>query len=95
MFEKFNLSAKIAAFKNLILTDPLGYQDFGKLVHDSAFVMTDSGEIQEETTGYQIPCITLRANTERPITITQGTSELAASNTEIIVDFAEKILNGN
>jgi len=95
MFETFNLVAKIESFINLILTDPLGYHDFGKLVNKSAFVMTDSGGIQEETTVYQIPCITLRANTERPITITLGTSELAASNSKVIIAYAEKILNND
>ncbi len=93
MLDKFNLLTKIATFKNLILTEPLGYYDFGKLVKDSKFVMTDSGGIQEETTVYQTPCITLRANTERPITISQGTSELAASNKEVIISYAEKIMN--
>ncbi len=95
MLGKFNLTSKIESFDKLIFTNPLGYHDFGRLVRESRFVMTDSGGIQEETTVYQIPCITLRANTERPITITQGTSELAASKKEVIVKFAGQILNGD
>jgi UDP-N-acetylglucosamine 2-epimerase (non-hydrolysing) len=95
MLEKFNLTSKIESFDKLILTNPLGYHDFGKLVRESRFVMTDSEGIQEETTVYQIPCITLRANTERPITITQGTSELAASQKDVIIKFAQQILNGD
>jgi UDP-N-acetylglucosamine 2-epimerase (non-hydrolysing) len=94
MMDKFELTEKISKLKNVLLTNPLGYHDFGKLVRESRFVMTDSGGIQEETTVYQIPCITLRANTERPITITQGTSELAASRKDVIVKFARQILNG-
>jgi len=61
----------------LILVDPLGYYDFLNLVIHSRFTLTDSGGLQEETTYLDIPCLTLRPNTERPITITQGTNELA------------------
>jgi len=61
----------------LILADPLGYYDFMNLVIHSQMMLTDSGGLQEETTYLNIPCLTLRPNTERPITITQGTSELA------------------
>ena len=56
--------------------DPLGYLDFLSLVRGSALVVTDSGGIQEETTVLGIPCLTLRPNTERPITITHGTNRL-------------------
>ncbi|HKQ30500.1 MAG TPA: UDP-N-acetylglucosamine 2-epimerase (non-hydrolyzing) [Burkholderiales bacterium] len=58
------------------LTEPLGYVDFMSLVFGCAFVLTDSGGIQEETTYLGIPCLTLRDNTERPITVTQGTNRL-------------------
>lgn len=94
MLQKFGLSNRVNNMKNLTLTKPFGYHDFGRLLKDSLFVMTDSGGIQEETTVYQIPCITLRPNTERPITIQQGTSELASSGAEIIVQYSENILNG-
>jgi len=60
----------------LNLCDPLGYLDFLSLLADARAVLTDSGGIQEETTYLGIPCFTLRANTERPITITAGTNEL-------------------
>jgi len=60
----------------LLLCDPLGYLDFLSLLADSGAVLTDSGGIQEETTYLGIPCFTLRANTERPITITEGTNTL-------------------
>jgi UDP-N-acetylglucosamine 2-epimerase (non-hydrolysing) len=57
-------------------TEPLGYVEFMSAVFDAAFVLTDSGGVQEETTYLGIPCLTLRENTERPITITQGTNRL-------------------
>jgi len=61
----------------LILADPLGYYVFMNLVIHSRLMLTDSGGLQEETTFLDIPCLTLRPNTERPITITRGTNELA------------------
>ena len=70
--------------KNLIYTDSLGYLDFMKLVTNAQIVITDSGGIQEETTFLQIPCITVRENTERPITITLGNNELIKLNAELI-----------
>jgi len=62
------------------LIDPLGYLDFLKLVSAASLVLTDSGGIQEETTILNIPCLTLRENTERPITIESGTSQLVGAN---------------
>jgi len=65
-----------AEHPGLLLCDPLGYLDFLSLLADARAVLTDSGGIQEETTYLGIPCFTLRANTERPITLTAGTNEL-------------------
>jgi UDP-N-acetylglucosamine 2-epimerase (non-hydrolysing) len=65
-----------AAAPGLLLTEPLGYLDFLSLLADSRAVLTDSGGIQEETTYLGIPCFTLRANTERPVTIRAGTNTL-------------------
>jgi UDP-N-acetylglucosamine 2-epimerase (non-hydrolysing) len=62
--------------RNIILTDPLGYFDFIKLQKNALLVMTDSGGVQEETTFLGVPCLTLRENTERPVTITDGTNKL-------------------
>jgi UDP-N-acetylglucosamine 2-epimerase (non-hydrolysing) len=72
----FGLMNRIKSNKKLILTEPLDYFSFQKLTAESKFVITDSGGIQEETTFRQIPCLTLRPNTERPSTITIGTNEL-------------------
>jgi UDP-N-acetylglucosamine 2-epimerase (non-hydrolysing) len=69
-------AARGGAAPGLLLTEPLGYLDFLSLLADSGAVLTDSGGIQEETTYLGIPCFTLRANTERPVTISAGTNTL-------------------
>jgi UDP-N-acetylglucosamine 2-epimerase (non-hydrolysing) len=62
--------------KNVHLVDPLGYLDFVTLMRNASAVITDSGGVQEETTILNVPCLTLRKNTERPITISHGTNRL-------------------
>jgi len=89
-----DLSGKLASIPNLLLVDPLGYLDFVKLMSDAALVLTDSGGIQEETTILGVPCITLRENTERPITITQGTNRLAGSSSEGILGAYRDVRGG-
>ncbi|HCU07003.1 MAG TPA: UDP-N-acetylglucosamine 2-epimerase (non-hydrolyzing) [Holosporales bacterium] len=64
--------------QNLILCEPLGYVDFMNLISNSAYVISDSGGIQEETTYLGIPCFTLRDTTERPITVTMGSNQLVS-----------------
>jgi UDP-N-acetylglucosamine 2-epimerase (non-hydrolysing) len=66
----------IAPMPNVIMTEPLGYLDFMKIVAHSRMVLTDSGGIQEETTVLGVPCLTLRSNTERPATVEEGTNIL-------------------
>lgn len=83
--ELFNLGEKIKNMKNLIITEPLGYLDFLCLMSNSKFVLTDSGGIQEETTVLGIPCITLRKNTERPVTVEQGTNLLVSVNKDEVI----------
>jgi UDP-N-acetylglucosamine 2-epimerase (non-hydrolysing) len=78
--------------KQLILTPPLGYMEFMSLMANAALVLTDSGGIQEETTILGIPCLTLRHNTERPITITQGTNKLVGTDPRKIIREAMKII---
>jgi len=85
----FNLN-----LNKLIVTGPLGYLDFLNLVINSKFVLTDSGGIQEETTILGIPCITLREETERPVTITQGTNVIVTTNKEKIIQESFKIIDG-
>jgi len=76
------------------LVEPLGYLDFLKLMNDARFVMTDSGGIQEETTVLGVPCLTLRENTERPVTVSEGTSVLVGRDREKILRCTERILSG-
>lgn len=73
---------------------PVGYLDFLCLLSKATLVLTDSGGIQEETTALSVPCLTLRENTERPITISQGTNLLVGTNPEKIIAAARSILNG-
>ena len=79
------LGNKIGKMKNLKIIDPLGYLDFLCLMANSRLVMTDSGGIQEETTVLGVPCITLRPNTERPITVEQGTNLLVSTDKEKVI----------
>jgi UDP-N-acetylglucosamine 2-epimerase (non-hydrolysing) len=74
----FGLQKKITKTKSMIICDPIGYHETISLVNQCAFVLTDSGGLQEETTVLGIPCLTLRPNTERPVTITQGTNQLTS-----------------
>ena len=90
---ELGLENKLKKIPNLVVTDPLGYFDFGKLVADSGLVLTDSGGIQEETTVYGIPCITLRENTERPVTVSEGSNELAGKSREQVEKFTRQILS--
>jgi UDP-N-acetylglucosamine 2-epimerase (non-hydrolysing) len=70
---------------NLIFTEPLGYLDFMRLIGQARFVLTDSGGVQEETTYLGVPCLTMRENTERPVTITQGTNRLVGMDPDKII----------
>lgn len=76
---------------NLILAEPLGYLDFLALQMRASMLLTDSGGIQEETTYLGIPCLTVRPNTERPVTLTYGTNQLVKSQQASIIDAAEKV----
>jgi UDP-N-acetylglucosamine 2-epimerase (non-hydrolysing) len=92
--EYFNLHQQLKNNPNLIITDPLDYFSFQKLIKESKFIITDSGGIQEETTFLQIPCLTLRSNTERPVTITIGSNELIAFDLKKIKSKINTIVNG-
>ena len=92
--QNFGLSNYVNSSKNLIITDPLGYFDFLKLEKNAKLILTDSGGVQEESTYFSVPCLTLRENTERPITITEGTNQLVNLNIECIVKSSMKIIEG-
>ena len=81
----FGLNRRLAAMNRLKVTDPLGYLDFLRLMSEAGIVLTDSGGIQEETTILRVPCVTLRENTERPVTLDVGTNRLAGTGTESIL----------
>ena len=77
-----------------MIIDPLGYLDFLCLQMNARFLLTDSGGIQEESTFFGVPCLTLRENTERPITVTQGTNTLVGTDPERIIKESLKIISG-
>ena len=80
--------------ENIAFTEPLGYFDFMKLIKESKAVITDSGGIQEETTYLQVPCLTVRPNTERPVTIDEGSNTLVDLNKEAIIRNVLEIESG-
>jgi UDP-N-acetylglucosamine 2-epimerase (non-hydrolysing) len=87
--------AGIIPHPQLFLVQPLGYLDFLCLLSHANLVLTDSGGIQEETTALGVPCLTLRENTERPVTISEGTNILVGTDPDKIVAAAHDILAGN
>ena len=80
----FGLEERVAAMPGLKRLEPLGYLEFLALQAEAAMVLTDSGGIQEETTILGVPCLTLRENTERPITIEIGSNRLVGTDTRAI-----------
>ncbi len=97
---KKNLSAdgcgqSLTTLPNLSMIDPLGYLDFLKLMSQAKIMLTDSGGIQEETTILGVPCLTLRDNTERPITLTEGTNRLVGTRTDNILAGYRNALSGS
>jgi UDP-N-acetylglucosamine 2-epimerase (non-hydrolysing) len=88
MIAELGLTDRIESNKNLIVIDPIGYLDFLQLLSGARLVLTDSGGIQEETTVLGIPCVTLRENTERPITVEMGTNIIAGTRSEDIIKAA-------
>jgi UDP-N-acetylglucosamine 2-epimerase (non-hydrolysing) len=93
--EKFGMLNELKQNKKLILCEPLDYFSFQKLIKESLMIITDSGGIQEESTFLGVPCLTLRNNTERPITVTLGTNELMAFDEKLIENKLESVENGS
>jgi UDP-N-acetylglucosamine 2-epimerase (non-hydrolysing) len=85
---------KVRAMPRLKLLDPLGYLDFMKLTMDARIVLTDSGGIQEEATILDVPCLTIRENTERPVTVTQGTNQLVGLDPDAILTAYHSVMQG-
>lgn len=80
--------------RGVLLSEPLGYLDFLQLEDSAAVVITDSGGVQEETTALGVPCLTVRDNTERPITLTDGTNKLVGSNPDVLPGEVDAVLSG-
>ena len=90
--KEFGLYEKMESCNTIKLIKPLGYIEFMGLVHKAKFIVTDSGGIQEETSYLNIPCLTLRGNTERPVTITSGSNKLI--NSSELLDNIDLVLSG-
>ncbi|NLF29414.1 MAG: UDP-N-acetylglucosamine 2-epimerase (non-hydrolyzing) [Planctomycetes bacterium] len=88
------LAARVAGMANLRLIDPLGYLEFLKLTSSARIVLTDSGGIQEETTILQVPCLTLRENTERPITAEVGSNRIVGTDPQKILAAYREAMSG-
>ena len=92
--EGFGLGERIRKLTRLRLCDPLGYLEFLGLTSQAKLVLTDSGGLQEETTALGIPCVTLRENTERPVTVSEGTNSIVGVDPGTIVAAARDALAG-
>lgn len=89
----FGLWERLEQIPELHLLEPVGYLDNVQLMNNARLVLTDSGGIQEETTALGVPCLTVRENTERPITITEGTNTLVGTDKEVILKHLDKHLS--
>jgi UDP-N-acetylglucosamine 2-epimerase (non-hydrolysing) len=91
-FGELNSETGPRADGRITLLSPVGYVDFFRMMSEARLVLTDSGGIQDETTCLGIPCLTLRANTERPVTVTAGTSTLVGNDPARILECARRAL---
>jgi UDP-N-acetylglucosamine 2-epimerase (non-hydrolysing) len=89
--DEFGRAQRLDAIDQLVLLEPLGYLEFLRLMEGAAVVVTDSGGIQEETTFLGVPCLTLRENTERPVTVEEGTNELMPLDPERVLGRANEV----
>lgn len=89
--ERCGVDKTLAAMDNLQVIEPLGYLDFLHLMSEASILLTDSGGIQEEATILRVPCLTLRHNTERPITLTHGTNVLAGTSSSSIMSAYDQV----
>ena len=92
--DRFGLLSELENNKRILLSGPLGYINFMSLLMDATLVLTDSGGIQEETTALNVPCITLRENTERPVTVTEGSNYLIGTDINDIIPTVDMIMSG-
>ncbi len=90
---EFNLDSLVQ--DGVHVAEPMGYLEFLNLMSKAKLVMTDSGGLQEETTILGVPCLTIRKNTERPVTISEGTNKLVGTDPKLLLESAGQILDGN
>lgn len=95
MAKEFDLYDRMIKNSDLICTAPLDYFAFQKLIKECAFIITDSGGIQEESTFRRKACLTIRPNTERPVTVEQGTNTLLTFDLGVLKGYIEQIENGS
>jgi UDP-N-acetylglucosamine 2-epimerase (non-hydrolysing) len=94
MLSELGLLERAEAMRGLVMAEPLGYLDFIALESWARIVLTDSGGVQEETTVLGVPCLTLRGNTERPVTVSEGTNRVVGTAPGSIVTAALEALDG-
>ena len=90
-----SLAKRLDKMPGLRLLDPIGYLDFMKLMSKARLVMTDSGGVQEETTILEVPCVTLRENTERPVTVELGNNRIVGTDPKRIIAACREIIANN
>jgi UDP-N-acetylglucosamine 2-epimerase (non-hydrolysing) len=95
MLKGLPMGARLESHSNVHLTEPIGYLEFMCLMMHAGLVVTDSGGIQEETTALQKPCVTVRPNTERPVTVDEGTNVLMDLDAATIVEAGRQALSGS
>jgi UDP-N-acetylglucosamine 2-epimerase (non-hydrolysing) len=93
--DQLGLRVRLDAIRGLRVVEPIGHKDFAHLVAGAALAATDSGGVQEETTALGVPCLTLREQTERPITVSEGTNIVVGLDASRIAVEVERILAGN
>lgn len=92
--DALNLLDRLESMDNIRLCRPLGYIDFIRLEHDALAVLTDSGGVQEETTVMGVPCVTLRDETERPVTVSMGTNRVTGLDATAVLEAIDDIMAG-
>ncbi|MCH2213148.1 MAG: UDP-N-acetylglucosamine 2-epimerase (non-hydrolyzing) [Fuerstiella sp.] len=90
----FGLLTSLESAPGVRLLEPLGYLDFLALTSGSRVIVTDSGGLQDESTALEIPCLTMRENTERPVTVTEGTNTLCGSDPQTLDNNLRAVVNG-
>lgn len=94
MIAESGLLKLLGELPNFKLVEPMGYLEFLALTSQAKLVLTDSGGLQEESTALSVPCLTLRENTERPVTVTEGTNLIVGTSPEAIMREADRVLRG-